>query len=956
MSKEKLDICCVSEVTVTKTKYYDDQLHRIKGFKRFFPNSWNKHGHSRLILYVRESLHEKIQVCRSKMSKDQPDIWIKIKLKTGHEGKQDVFIGFYYREWKGIISGNNSQADQVLRLQEFLESAKFFVEKGETWILGDINVDYNKITRDENLNEVDKTWRDFLVANAMDQLIFLPTRCRMVLNTKQESLIDHIVTNRRDLASNIKITKTSTSDHAIVSMTRATESRFAPEKITVRSYRNLNPNDFNADLAKQDWSAMDGNDVDAMEAKLTSAISNCLDKHAPKISFTPKAKRVNLSKEIVDEIAQRDLAFERFKRTGLPEDKREWKMLKNRVTGLVRKEKDKDELKGYGNQTKAWKVLKEIEKKSDDSGPPTRIKEKGKLVKDKAKIAEILNKHFVTKTEKNIEEIENVKRSSPEQIECPSVLFKRTLPQECEPWGLETTTEEEVAKIIDDLKPTSGEGADHISNKALKLAKPTILKPLTKLINTSIATGSFPKKWRIGLVTPLFKKKDKLEPDNYRAISILSKTSLILEKIVNNQFKEICRRYNLIDKNQHSYSIGKGCDTALVSMYHRWLSATNKGDFVGILMTDMRDAFGLINGSIFDKKLKCVNASHTTRRWFRSYLSNRKQMTKIGTKVSSLRELPSGLPQGSVLACLGFLFFTSDLPKCLTHSIMDNFADDSTSTVSGKDPKEVTEKLEADATRISNYMISNSLLLAPEKTVLMLAANKQKERSDETKKLSIKVGGFEIKQSRTARILGLTINADLTQNDFLFGIPENRKEEKGLIKSLADRLNMIERLKNCPLKTKKMFISSLFGGKLNYCLAVWGGLPKGQLETLQAMQYRAARMATGKSRWTSRSDLLRQCKWLNIEHQIKKQTIRILYTIRQNDSIPYLSKFIGRGRNPFASKIPTYETDQTKLFSRSFVPRACKYWNDLPQQIRECPPNSFKRELHKHLFDSQFES
>ena len=953
MNSQKLDICGVFEVSVTKTRFLDDHLHKVKGYRLIFPASWTKHGHSRMVLYVRECLVDKMHIWKTKMTQNQPDIWLSIKLKTPNmTKKQNVTLGFYYREWKNPFTLGNSIESQTQRLKVFLDSAKYFIDKGETWIFSDANVDYNKITKNENLNDVDKMWHDFIRNEGLDQLVNIQTRSRVVAGSVQQSLLDHIVTNRKELATKVKVTKTSKSDHAIISMTRITNSRFAPAKITVRSYKKLNIDQLNNDLAAQDWSAMNGANIDEMENSLTTALQNVLNKHAPKITFTPTNKYHGLSKEIQDMIQMRELARKRYMLTGLVEDKSNWKKLKNKITGMIKKERNKNEELGFLDPVKAWRVFKEMENKAEDDGPPKMLLLNGELENDKFKIAEALNNHFVTKTEKNIAEIEKVKLMSSEPVDCPSILFKQTSTSHCEPWSLQETTEEEVAKIIDNLNNSTGTGVDQISNKFIKLTKKEIAKPLTILINTSIRSGQFPSRWKLGLVTPLFKKNNRLEVENFRPITILSKVSLILEKIVNNQFKEICHRFKLIDQNQHSYAIGKGCDTALIAMFNRWQLAANKGDFTGIIMTDMRDAFGLVTTSVFDKKISCTKASLTTRKWFKSYMTRRNQMTKIEDKVSRIRQLPSGLPQGSVLACLGFLFFTSDLPKCLVHATMDNFADDSTSSISGKDPADLVMKLESDAKRISNYMISNALLLAPEKTVLMIAAGQKKMRSEETKNLTVTVGGHVIKQSRSAKLLGITINQDLTHSDFLYGTPENKKE-KGLIRQLSDRLNLISRLKNCPLKTKRMFISSLFGGKLNYCMAVWGGLTQSQLKPLQALQHRAARLATNLNRFTPKDALLKKCNWLSIENLVKKHTLRIMFAIRTNENIPYLNNFLGKRRRSLGSTIPVYDGDQTESYKRSFVPRAIKNWNSLPDEIRHTQPKFFKKRLHKHLLEIQ---
>ena len=57
----------------------------------------------------------------------------------------------------------------------------------------------------------------------------------------------------------------------------------------------------------------------------------------------------------------------------------------------------------------------------------------------------------------------------------------------------------------------------------------------TKILNTSSERGCFPNHLKLAEVTPVFKKKDELNKENYRPVNVLPHASKIFERIVFSQ-------------------------------------------------------------------------------------------------------------------------------------------------------------------------------------------------------------------------------------------------------------------------------------------------------------------------------------------------------------------------------------------------------------------------------------
>ena len=91
-------------------------------------------------------------------------------------------------------------------------------------------------------------------------------------------------------------------------------------------------------------------------------------------------------------------------------------------------------------------------------------------------------------------------------------------------------SEEAVMEVLNNLKQKLSCGHDGISSRLLKASKTVIFKPLTLIINQTLASGIFPDTLKIAKIIPLFKKGDKTLLENYRPISILPAISKFLNE------------------------------------------------------------------------------------------------------------------------------------------------------------------------------------------------------------------------------------------------------------------------------------------------------------------------------------------------------------------------------------------------------------------------------------------
>ena len=100
-------------------------------------------------------------------------------------------------------------------------------------------------------------------------------------------------------------------------------------------------------------------------------------------------------------------------------------------------------------------------------------------------------------------------------------------------------TEEQVTRILRDLKPDKSAGPNGIHPLLLRNTAEQISRPLTLLHNKPINSGEVPEDWRKAHIVPIYKKGPRNKPGNYRLVSLTSAVCKILESIIKEQMTQV---------------------------------------------------------------------------------------------------------------------------------------------------------------------------------------------------------------------------------------------------------------------------------------------------------------------------------------------------------------------------------------------------------------------------------
>ena len=174
----------------------------------------------------------------------------------------------------------------------------------------------------------------------------------------------------------------------------------------------------------------------------------------------------------------------------------------------------------------------------------------------------------------------------------------------------------------------------------------SLLPVLTKIINSSLQNGHFPKTWKDAMVFPLLKKIGvDFALDNLRPVSNLKFVSKLTEMAACNQVHSHVSANNLYPSLQSSYRKGHSTETALLKIVNDILLNMNKQHVTLLVLLDLSAAFNTVDHDILIQRLTTkFGINRVVLNWFKSHLEGRSQHVSVQGSVSEKFDLKWGVP------------------------------------------------------------------------------------------------------------------------------------------------------------------------------------------------------------------------------------------------------------------------------------------------------------------------
>jgi len=208
----------------------------------------------------------------------------------------------------------------------------------------------------------------------------------------------------------------------------------------------------------------------------------------------------------------------------------------------------------------------------------------------------------------------------------------------------EEVSGEEIERIILSVANKCCE-LDTLPTNILKLTIQETGPDITAIINESLRSGIFPDIYKTSLVKPLLKKQgmDLDILSNYRPVSNLQFLSKILEKVVLKRLSTHISDNDLQEMFQSAYRKDHSTETAMLRVVNDLLRVIDEGNTTILSMLDLSAAFDTIDHNILLSRLyHNFGITGTALDWFKSYLTNRRQIVTIANVRSQARCVPFG--------------------------------------------------------------------------------------------------------------------------------------------------------------------------------------------------------------------------------------------------------------------------------------------------------------------------
>ena len=495
-------------------------------------------------------------------------------------------------------------------------------------------------------------------------------------------------------------------------------------------------------------------------------------------------------------------------------------------------------LEGRADSSRVWGVIRSLNgKPSKTAAGNSMLEHRGRAIYDPARKATAFCQHYAAVSRHSFSAAErNTNRRVKQEITRAS--------REAGPVGQESGdfTLGELKAALRSTKSKGAAGPDEICPPFLRNLKDYSLDFVLGIFNESWEKGLVPQSWKDAVIVPVPKPgKPEGVISSYRPIALTSCLGKLMERLIANRLKHLAESAGLWCKDQAGFRAQRCTEDQVLKLSQSVLDGfqCKKPKRTVLALLDFSRAYDTVwHADLLDSMMK-KGVPIRYIRWIKAFLTNRQYRVRLGEGQSKNRLFRQGVPQGSVLSPLLFLFVIDTLydrlPKDLFISM---YADDVALWASHPERAVAASRVEEGVRAVWQWSKEKKLNLSIEKCELGFFTS---DTSEFGWKPSVVVDGRALPFNPTPKFLGVTY-------DRMFSFADHAK---GAASKMAKGSRMLRALAGSDWGWRRDLLLKVFKSTVqsspDYCAAGWQPwLSDAGKKLLSQAQNRCLRAITGQ--------------------------------------------------------------------------------------------------------------